>query len=111
MSGDWGSGAAAAGGGRFDESNVKRACDWARLMGDTGCENDAAADDDLLTGEASARWGSDSGLAIGEADGGLAKEIDCLGTVGPDGKLVMAGIADDWKMVALCGSSWERETE
>lgn len=91
--------------------NAKRASDWARPVDDTGFENDAAADDDSLTGEAGGRWGSDSDLAMGEAGGGLANEIGCLVTVGPAGKLVMADLADDWKMVALCDSSWERERE
>lgn len=89
---------AAVVGGRFDVSIAKKAGDLATPVDDTaaGFDNDTAADDDLV---------------IGEAGGGLASAVGDLAMVEPAGKLEMAELADDLEMAVLCGSSWEREKE
>ncbi len=82
---------AVAVGCRFDVLIGRKACDLAMPVDGTvaGFDNDAAADDDLVTGE---------------AGGGLASAGGDLVIVEP-GKLEMAEPADDLGMVGLCGSS------
>lgn len=93
-----GAASAAAVGGRIDASTVKKAGGLARPVDSTvaGSDSDAAADDDLV---------------IGEAGGGLARAVGDLATVEPTDTLAMAELADDWETAVLCGSSWEREKE
>lgn len=103
MSGDLVNGAASAaavvdGGGRSDALIAKKAGDLARTADGSvaGLENDAAADD---------------GSVIGEAGGGSARAVGELAMVEPVGKSAMVELADDLEMAVLCGSSWEREKE
>ncbi len=86
------SAAAVVGGGRFDVSIAKTASDLATPVGGivAGFDNDAAADDDLV---------------IGEAGGGLASAAGDLAIVEPAGKLEMAEQADCLERMVLCGSS------
>lgn len=83
---------AVVGGGRFDVSIARKAGDLARPVDGTvvGFDNDTAADDDLV---------------IGEAGGGLESAGDDLVIVEPAGTLEMAELADDLETVVLCGSS------
>lgn len=83
---------AAVVGGIFDVSIVKKAGDLAMPVDGTaaGFDNDAAADDDLV---------------IGEAGGGLVSAVGDLATVEPDGKLEMGELSDELERVVLCGSS------
>lgn len=93
-----GAASAAVAGGRLDESIVKKAGDLVRPVdgSDAGLENDAAAADDSVKGE---------------AGGGLASAVDDLPIVELGCKLAMAELADDLETVVLCDSSWERERE
>lgn len=71
---------------------VKKAGNLARQVDGTvdGHENDAAADDGLVTDE---------------AGGGLARVADDLVFVEPAGTLETVGQADDLETAVLCGSS------
>lgn len=116
--------AAAAGGGRFDASTATKAGGKARRAHGMA---DAAADGDLVTGEAgcgsatgeaggcSATGEAGGGSATGEAGGGSAKDLAGGGSGSAAGDLAAAAQrAGRWKdseMAALCGSSSEREKE
>lgn len=97
MNGDSVNGAAVVG-DRFDVSTARKAGDLVMLVDGTAADfdNNAAADDDLVKGE---------------AGGGLVNALHDSAKSGPAGKLEMAALAGDWETVVLCGSSWEKETE
>lgn len=97
MSGGSANGAAVVG-DRFDASTARKAGDLAMLADGTAADfdNNAAADDDLVKGE---------------AGGGLVNALHDLAKAGPAGKLETAVLAGDWETAVLCGSSWVKEKE